>query len=68
VKGAIQRLTDFLAAPEVAAAADPEIQAARRLRGTHPDLQDRGFDQRSRKHMVYSSRAWTQGRSRAGAD
>ena len=30
VKAAIQRLTAFLAAPEVAAATDPEIRAARR--------------------------------------
>ena len=60
VKEAIQRLTAFLAAPEVAAATDPEIQAARRrLKEVLHDLQDRGFDKMSRKHMVYSSRAWT---------
>ena len=60
VKEAIQRLTAFLAAPEVAAATDPEIQAARRrLKEMLHDLQDRGFDKMSRKHMVYSSRGWT---------
>lgn len=32
VKGAIQRLTDFLAVPEVAAHTDPKIQAARQSR------------------------------------
>jgi hypothetical protein len=69
VQGAIQRLRDFLAVPEVAGHTDPEIQAARRwIKETLHDLEDRGFDKMSRKHMVYSSRAWTQGRSRAGAD
>ncbi len=62
VKEAIQRLTAFLAVPEVAAATDPEIQAARRrIKELLHDLQDRGFDKISRKHMVYSSRAWTRG-------
>jgi len=60
VKEAIQRLTAFLATPEVAAATDPEIQAARRrIKELLHDLEDRGFDQMSLKHMVYSSRAWT---------
>jgi Ca-activated chloride channel family protein len=60
VKEAIQRLTAFLAVPEVAAATDPEIQAARRrIKELLHDLEDRGFDKMSRKHMVYSSRAWT---------
>ena len=69
VKEAIQRLTAFLAAPEVAAATDPEIQAARRrIKEMLHDLEDRGFDKMSRKHMVYSSRAWTQGRSKGEAD
>jgi Ca-activated chloride channel family protein len=68
-KEAIQRLTAFLAAPEVAAATDPEIQAARRrIKELLHDLEDRGFDTISRKHMVYCSHGWTQGRSRAGAD
>ena len=57
------------AAPEVAAATEPEIQAARRrLKEMLHDLQDRGFDKTSRKHMVYSSRKWTQGRSKGEAD
>jgi hypothetical protein len=48
VKEAIQRLTDFLAVPEVAASTDPEIQAARRrIKETLHDLQDRGFNTRN---------------------
>ena len=63
VKEAIQRLTAFLAVPEVAAATDPEIQAARRrLKEMLRDLEDRGFNTMSRKHMVYSSRGWSGGR------
>jgi Ca-activated chloride channel family protein len=62
VKGAIQRLTDFLAVPEVVASTDPEIQAARRrIKETLHDLQDRGFNTMSRKQMLYSSRDWTRG-------
>jgi hypothetical protein len=46
-----------------------EIQAARRrLKEMLHDLQDRGFDKTSWKHMVYSSREWTQGRSKGEAD
>jgi Ca-activated chloride channel homolog len=60
VKGAIQRLTDFLAVPEVAANTAPEIQAARRgIQETLHDLQDRGFDKMSRKQMLYCSRGWS---------
>jgi Ca-activated chloride channel homolog len=63
VKEAIQRLTAFLAVPEVAAVTDPEIQAARRrIKEMLHDLEDRGFDKMSRKHMVYSSRGWSDGR------
>jgi Ca-activated chloride channel family protein len=63
MKGAVQRLTDFLAAPEVAVSTDPEIQAARRrIKETLHDLQDRGFNMMSRKQMLYSSRGWSGGR------
>jgi Ca-activated chloride channel family protein len=66
VQGAIQRLTDFLAVPEVVTAADPEIQAARRrIKDTVHDLRDRGFDKMSRKQMLYSSRVWTRGGNRS---
>ena len=69
VKEAIQRLTAFLAGPEIAAATDPEIPTARRrIKEMLHDLEDRGFDKMSRKQMVYSSRAWTQGKSREGVD
>ena len=63
VKGAIQRLTDFLAIPEVAASTDPEIRAARRrIKETLHDLQDRGFNTMNRKQMLYCSRGWSGGR------
>jgi hypothetical protein len=66
-KGAIQRLTDFLGLPEVGASTDPEIQAARRrIKELLHDLENRGFEKMSRKQMVYSSREWTQGRSKRG--
>jgi hypothetical protein len=69
VTGAIQRLTDVLAVPEVTASSDAEVHAARRrIKDLLHELQERGFDRISRKHMVYSSRAWAQGRSKAGAD
>lgn len=62
VNGAIQRLTDFLAAPEVAASTDPEIQAARRrIKDTLHDLQERGFNTINRKQMLYCSRGWSGG-------
>ena len=60
VQGAIQRLTDFLAVPEVTVTNDPEIRAARRwIKDTVHDLRDRGFDKMSRKQMLYSSREWS---------
>jgi len=69
VQGTMQRLRDFLAVPEVARHTDPALQVVRRrIKDMLHDLEDRGFEKRSRKHMVYSSRAWSQGRSRAGAD
>jgi hypothetical protein len=62
VKGAIQRLTDFLARPEVAASPDPEIRGARRrIKETLHDLQDRGFNTMNRKQMLYCSRGWSRG-------
>ena len=62
VQGAIQRLTDFLAVPEVAANADPELQAVRRrIKDTLHELQDRGFDKMSRKQMHYCSHGWSHG-------
>ena len=67
VQGAIQRLTDFLAVPEVAATTDPEIQAARRrIKDTVHDLRNHGFDKMSRKQMLYSSREWSGRKSRTG--
>jgi len=61
VKGAIQRLTDFPAVPECAAHTDPEVHAVRRrLKETLHELQDRGYDRMSRKHMHYSSHGWGQ--------
>jgi Ca-activated chloride channel homolog len=66
VQGAIQRLTDFLAVPEVAGTTDPEIQATRRrIKDTVHFLQDRGFDRMSRKQMLYSSREWSRGDTRS---
>jgi Ca-activated chloride channel family protein len=63
MKGAVQRLTDFLAVPEVAASTDPEIQAARRrLKELLHDLQDRGFDKLSRKQMHYCRHGWSGGK------
>ncbi len=60
VTDAIQRLMDFLAVPEVTASIDAEVQAARRrIKDLLHELQDRGFDRLSRKHMHYSSYGWT---------
>ena len=74
MKAAIQRLTAFLAAPEVAAATDPEIRAARRRirsgcgsTGLGSRLAARGSIA-TRNRTADSSRAWTQGRSRGGLD
>lgn len=59
VAGAIERLTDFLAAPEMTGNTDREIQAARRrIKETLHDLQDRGFNTMNRKQMLYCSRGW----------
>jgi len=63
VKRAIQRLTDFLGLPEVAASTNPEIRAARRrMEEALRDLQDRGFNTMNRKQMLYCSRGWNSGR------
>ena len=68
VKGAIQRLTDFLAVPEVTASIDAEVQAARRrIKALLHEFQDRGFDRMSRKHVHYSSHEWTQRKTAPGA-
>jgi hypothetical protein len=59
VNGAIQQLTEFLADPELTAANDPEIRAARRwIKETLHELQDRGFDNMARKHMICSGGEW----------
>jgi Ca-activated chloride channel homolog len=68
LKGAIQRLTDFLAVAEVTGSLDAEVQAARRrIKDLLHELQDRGFDRMSRKHMHYGSHEWTQRRTAPGA-
>jgi len=68
VPGAIQRLMDFLAAPEVTASLDAEVQAARRrITELLHELQDRGFDRLSRKHMHYRSHEWTRRKTTPGA-
>jgi Ca-activated chloride channel family protein len=62
VKGAMQRLTSFLLAPEVTASTDPEIQTARRrIKETLHDLQGRGFNTMNRTQMLYCSRGWSGG-------
>jgi hypothetical protein len=59
---------NFLALPEVTASIDAEVQAARRrIKDLLHELQDRGYDRLSRKHMHYSSHKWTQRKTAPGA-
>jgi hypothetical protein len=69
ITGALAHLQAFLAIPEVAAATDPEIQAAaQRVQHFLHQLAAEGFTRMRRKQMRYSSYRWTTGKAQPSAE